>query len=110
MKKVQQERRDSVEEPVPAVAFWEADRYIWESDMLQAESTSSRGDVGLICAGRSSPAAAGRAVAAPAAAFPSRALPFFLPQRGEGGLQGCIRHLKSPGAWAELCVPAIKPC
>lgn len=51
LQKVQQERRHSAEEPMAAVAFWEADRYIWESGMLQAESTSSRGDVGLICAG-----------------------------------------------------------
>lgn len=110
VKKVQQRRRDAVEEPVTAVAFWEADRYTWESGLLQTESTSSRADVGLICAGRSSPAVTDRAVAALAAVFPSGALAFFLPHRGEAGLQGCICHLKSPRASAELCVPAIKPC
>lgn len=56
------------------------------SETLQAEGTSSSDDVGLICAGRSSPAVAGRALAAPSATFTSGASAFFIPRGAEGGL------------------------
>lgn len=54
--------------------------------MLQAGGTSSSDDVGLICAGRSSPAVAGRVLAAPSTLLTSGASAFFIPCRAEGGL------------------------